>query len=505
MTDLRATPLRRLCGGVLVAVVLAAALPSVAAEPGAQSILTYHGAPDRSGNFVVPVLTFERARALRLDEDFRAQVSGHVYAQPLYWQPSGSGSAMLIVATEDDVVHALDAVTGSEIWKRALGKPVPRSALGCGNINPLGITGTPVIDASRESVYLDAAVETASGPRHLVFGLSLKDGASLSGWPLDVAEALGKQQREFIPRDQNQRGALAILDGTVYVPFGGHFGDCGNYRGTVVGISLADPQRVMSFVTRARGGGIWAPGGIASDSKSLFVTTGNTFGASTFSDGEAVLRLAPDLHRPESTRDYFAPSDWRALDASDTDLGGTGPLPLDVPSASGSQALILALGKDRKAYLLDRNNLGGIGHPLAVEVVARGSIRTAPAAYPAPDGVFVAFQEAGAHCPSGTGLGADLTVLKITPGAPPVIATAWCGAVRGGGSPIVTTTDGRANPIVWMLGAEGDNRLHGFRGDTGEPLFTSAPLTGLRHFQTLIATADRLYVAADGRVYAFHF
>jgi len=71
----------------------------------------------------------------------------------------------------------------------------------------------------------------------------------------------------------------------------------------------------------------------------------------------------------------------------------------------------------------------------------------------------------------------------------------------------VTTTDGRSNPIVWIVGAEGDNQLHGFRGDTGEVLLTapSQAMTGLRHFQTLIATQDRLYVAADGTVYAFAF
>ena len=71
----------------------------------------------------------------------------------------------------------------------------------------------------------------------------------------------------------------------------------------------------------------------------------------------------------------------------------------------------------------------------------------------------------------------------------------------------MTTTDGHSNAIVWVVGAEGDNQLHGFRGDTGEAL-VSAPLqamTGLRHFQTLIATEDRIYVAADGTVYAFAF
>jgi hypothetical protein len=71
----------------------------------------------------------------------------------------------------------------------------------------------------------------------------------------------------------------------------------------------------------------------------------------------------------------------------------------------------------------------------------------------------------------------------------------------------VTTTDGHSNAIIWIVGAEGDNQLHGFRGDTGEPLFTGPgqAMTGLRHFQTLIATEDRLYVAADGGIYAFRF
>jgi hypothetical protein len=73
-----------------------------------------------------------------------------------------------------------------------------------------------------------------------------------------------------------------------------------------------------------------------------------------------------------------------------------------------------------------------------------------------------------------------------------VITTAWCGAVAGAGAPIVTTTDGNANPIVWMLGAERDNRQHGYRGDTDESLFTSPPLAGLRHFQTLIGADGRL-------------
>jgi outer membrane protein assembly factor BamB len=95
-------------------------------------------------------------------------------------------------------------------------------------------------------------------------------------------------------------------------------------------------------------------------------------------------------------------------------------------------------------------------------------------------------------------------VLKIA-GSPPRMSTAWCGALRGRGSAIATTTDGHSNPIVWILGAEGDNRLHAFKGDTGQPIFTSEPMAGLRRFQTPIATQDRLYVGADGRIYAFAY
>jgi hypothetical protein len=309
-------------------------------------------------------------------------------------------------------------------------------------------------------------------------------------------------------RDQNQRGALSILAGRVYVPYGGHYGDCGDYRGWVVGIGLRDPRDIVSWSTRGQGGGIWAPGGIASDGRSLFVATGNTIDVSTWSDGEAVFRLAPDLRRRDRPEDFFAPTDWRTLDSRDADLGGTNPLPLDVPSAGGAQALILALGKDARAYLLDRTHLGGIGGSLASEIVATRPIRTAPAAYPAAEGAYVAFQGSGARCPNSRRDNA-LTVLQIRAGSPPTVVTGWCGAFRGEGSPIVTTTDGHSNPIVWILGAEGDDRLHGYRGDTGETLFGGGgpgdAMTGLRHFQDLLAAGDRLYVGADGRLYAFAF
>ncbi len=477
------------------------ALPAAAAD---DSVLTYHGDAARSGNFTVPALSWQRAGGVAPDTAFDGRFVGHLYAQPLFWHPAGSGAGLLILATEDDTVVALDAGSGKTVWRRQIGSPVPLAQLPCGNIDPLGITGTPVIDPTRAAVYLDAAVGGPDGLRHKVFALSLTDGRELAGWPVDLADALASQGANFTATDQNQRGALALLDGRVYVPFGGHYGDCGDYHGWVVGIRLDNPRDVVAWQTRPRGGGIWAPGGLASDGKALYAATGNTIGAQVWGDGEAVFRLRPDLRQSEATRGFFALADWQDADERDADLGGSNPVLFDLPRGRGQQRLLLALGKDRRGYLIDRRNLGGFGGSLAAEIVARREIITAPAVYPAANGVFAALRAPGAHCPAGRP-GDMLTVLKIAAGMPPTIATAWCGAFSGGGSPIVTTTDGAAEPIVWILGSEGDNRLHAFRGDTGESLLTSRPIAGLRHFGTLIATGERLYVGADGHIYAFAF
>jgi hypothetical protein len=487
---------------VAVFVLIVESLPARADS----SVLTYHGDSERSGRFTVPGLTWDRARSLHLNPAFHAEISGHVYAQPLYWQLPGSSSGLLVAVTEENVVYALDAQTGHIVWKHELGPPVARSLLPCGNIDPVGITGTPVIDPTSETLFLDADVAQASRPHHLVFALALKDGTILSDWPVDVAEALAGKEPAFVARVQNQRGALLVARGTLYVPFGGNWGDCGSYHKTVAGISVSDPRKVMSWSTGAVGGGIWAPGGIASDGTSLFVATGNTFNAKRWADGEAVIRLSLNLQGPTDEKDFFAPDDWRSLDARDADLGGTSPVLFDIPAGNGRQSLTIALGKDGKAYLLDAANLGGIGGALAVAKVSTRGIFAAAAAYPVGDSVYVAFPGTGVACPKGDGE-SGLVVLAVRVGKSPPLSTAWCAPVSGLGAPIVTTTDGRSNPILWDLGAEGDNRLHAYKGTTGEVLFSgpNQGLTGLRHFQTLIATADHLYIAADGAIYAFAF
>lgn len=472
------------------------------------SVLRHHRDLEHSGLYVVPSLSWQAARNLRRDQGFHAEVEGSVYAQPLYWSSPNDGKPMLIVVTERNLIYALDAATGAAVWRTSAGPPVPGSSLPCGNISPLGITSTPVIDERSAAVYLDAMVSAAQGgpPKHMVFALSLRDGSILPGWPVDVEAVLRAQGKTFTARNQNQRGALAIVGDKVYIPYGGHFGDCASYHGWVVGISLYDPSQVLSWSTRARGGGIWAPGGIVSDGQALYVATGNTLGTRGWGDGEAIISLGLDLSYAHEPREFFAPVNWSALDDSDLDLGGANPMLLSVTGAK-PLALVLALGKDGKAYLLDRRNLGGIGGSVVAQTVSDESIRTAPAAFPDKSGIYVVFQGSGADCPAGRR--GDLTALRIGPGAPPSLTVAWCAREHGRGSPIITTTDGTANPIVWAVGAEGDNRLRGFRGDTGEVVFdgggSADAIKLVRRFQTLIAAGRHLYVAADHEIYAFTY
>ena len=436
---------------------------------------------------------------MRQDTAFDGRVPGNVDAQPLYWRPAGASSGLVIVATEDNAVVALDPVSGSTVWQQNLGPPAMGAAVPCGNIKPLGITGTPVIDERRAAVYLDAVVNRDGGPRHLVFALSLADGVVLPGWPVDVAELLSAINMIFNPRAQNQRGALTIVGDRLYLPYSGFYGGgCGNeYHGWVVGLRLDQPVAFGAWRTSTSGGGIWAPGGLSSDGRYLFAATGFKFGDTDWGGSEAVVRLPPDLNWRSTPQEFFAPSDWNVTTA----LGGINPVPIDLPDGGPETALLLAPGNG-PAYLLDRADLGGIGHPLAEQKVGNDGYVFSPAAYRMGQDMLVAMRVGDAICP-GEKNDDRLVALRISGGPKPALHTAWCADLKGQGAPIVTTSDDNDDPIVWVVGAEGDEKLHGFRGDTGQQIFTGNALPGLRHFVTILAAGGRLYVAGDGRVFAF--
>lgn len=473
------------------------------AAQASDSVVTYHNSNDHHGDYIVHGLTLTAAAKMRLDTAFKATLIGHVYAQPLFWKPSGTGNGEVIVATESNFVYALDGKTGAKVWKTQLAPEARLSELPCGDIDPIGVTGTPVIDPTAGVVYFDALSKGSNGVRHLLYALSLSDGKVLSNWPIDVEAALQSQGITFSPTTQGERSALLLYGGHLYVNYGGNFGDCGSYNGTVIQVQPSTAKIVAHWATRANGGGIWAQGGTAGDGKDIFVTTGNTFNANTWMDGEAIIRLKPGLKHSTNSKDYFAPTNWQDLDNTDLDLGGTEALPLDIAVTNSSPAeRVLALGKDGNAYLADRTNLGGIGGQLAEVSVSTGSIRTAPAVYSTSSGTMVAFTNPGStNC-----TGSSMTMLNIAASGNQLITEAWCQSFNGGGAPIITTTDGTSNPIVWVVGAEGDNVLHGYNALNGNVVFTGTQtMSGLHHFQTIMAANGHFYIGADSTVYAFTF
>jgi hypothetical protein len=160
---------------------------------------------------------------------------------------------------------------------------------------------------------------------------------------------------------------------------------------------------------------------------------------------------------------------------------------------------VVALGKDGNAYLLNRSNLGGVSAPVAQSLVGSGSIIQAAATYRTAQHTYVVFRAS-----SGT-----TTAFHITATSPPTITAGWSVTGQSGrSSPFVTSTDGTNNVIVWVIGAEGDQRLHGYNGDTGAVVYAGGGanelMAGTQRFNTGIAARGRIYVATNNKVYAFN-
>ena len=454
------------------------------------NVTQQHNHLSRDGLYIDATFTPANAANLRRDLNFNGTISGNVYAQPLYVE-GGPNGAMVIAVTESNNVYALNANNGNVIWQRNLG-PAVTSGLPCGNINPLGITGTPVVDLASRSLFLDAMID-GNPKKHFVYSLNVDTGTTNPGWPVNLDATVAFNGTTFTSNVQNERGGLAIVNGIVYVPFSGHAGDCGTYHGWVVGISINNPASVRAWATAAIGGGIWGHSGVASDGANMFVITGNTFNTQgNWMGGEAIIRLQAG----PVFSSFWAPPNWFSLDQGDTDLGGVSATLVDVPGATPSQ-LVLALGKDGMAYLLDRNNLGGVATPVASASLPTAVRGQSAATYHTRQGTYFVF-----HTENNA-----VAAYKVTATSPPTIVSAWTVSQTGLGSTWVTSTDGTNNAIVWVAGAGGDGRLHAYDGDTGNVVYAGGGanevMSGTRKWNTGIVARGRIYYPADNKIYAF--
>ncbi len=489
------------------------------ASNAGDSVLQRQNDAKRDGLYIQPTLTKVKAAAMHRDTSLSATIQGNVYAQPLYVQNGPGGKGIFIVVTESNNVHAVSETDGSSVWTKNLGTPAGASGAGCGNIAPLGITGTPAIDLPSRTLFLSAVVGSATTIQtHQIHALSIDDGSEKTGYPVDVSK-LSSGSTAFDPVVQNQRGAALIANGTLYVPYGGHAGDCGQYHGWIVAVPLTNPAGAQAWATGAKAGGIWAVGGACSDGTDVFAATGNTYTIgqappNNWEQGDAVLRFKGLATYSNQAVDYFTPSNWQALDQSDGDLGGTGPIIVDVSGATPS-ALVVALGKNGVAYLLNRANLGGkgtgngtTGEGVQSAKVASNTIMNAATTYTTANGTYVAFNTTGAGVGCPTGQSGNLVALKIGATSPPTMGVAWCVDNQGRGSPMTTTTDGKSEAIVWAVGATSSNKLHGFDGDTGAVVYsgggTGDTVAGVHYFNSPIAAKGRIIVAGNNALYAFN-
>ena len=388
----------------------------------------------------------------KLSTAWTVKLDGAVYGQPLVV------GGEVIAATENNSLYALNKSTGKLIWRKHVGAPVAQSQLnGCGDIFPLGITGTPVYDPANGLVY---AVAEISGYHHMLVGLSATSGAVKLHRYLDDPTAANQ------PAYNQQRPALTISQGRVYAAFGGLAGDCGAYQGSVVGAPLTGNGALVRWrVPTSREGAIWGTGGpVVGPQGDLWVSAGNgAAGAGKSYDGsDSVTMLSPALQRVS----YFAPSSWAADNDSDLDLGSTQPV-----LAAGNAVFIM--GKRGVGYLLNHDKLGGIGGQLAQQ-----SICTAFGA------AAVSGTTVYEPCSSGGLAAVSLSAAQKT------IKVLWRGPSDGNGTPVL------GGGAVWVThySANGGS-LYELNPATGAVKQQIDIAGGLPHFSSLSLSGSTAYVS----------
>jgi polyvinyl alcohol dehydrogenase (cytochrome) len=298
---------------------------------------TYHGDNARSGvDSTEP--SFNPIAA-----DWSSRLDG----QAVFGQPVVAGGRVF-VATEGDDVYALDEHSGKVLWSANIGTPlsnVPRNT-GCGDIDPLGITSTPVIDTATETLFAVGEVSSGGGlpVHHIMVGFNLSTGRRTVTASADPAGGRDSLQ------NLQQRAALAVGGGRVYIAYGGLDGDCGHYHGWVIGLDETNSRPMVEFdvTPNSTGGAIWSAGaGPSIDSAgNVYVVTGNPNSGSYENPAyaDSVVKLNSSLQPLAFFHDPLANA------GSDQDLG-TGDALL-LPNGD-----VFTAGKTNVGYLLRQSDL----------------------------------------------------------------------------------------------------------------------------------------------------
>ena len=315
---------------------------------------------------------------------FSCPVDGYVYAQPLYVPnlaiPAGGTHNVVFIATEKDSVFAFDADASpcQLLWQQtgliAPGSQAVRS-LNLPITNPVivpfvGITGSPAIDVGKLLLYVVTATQVIDIPTeytHTLYALDLATGQPKIETTGKLITTAAGSTPVFFPALENQRAALLLANGTVFIAFGSYGGQ-GDYNGWLFAYDASSLQQTGEFEVTAPPaiqGGIWQSGGgpSADASGDIFVITGNgpfnanrTLASQSYSDSFLRFTAAGGL----SISDYFTPCDQQALESEgQVGIGSTAPLLLPDSAGSVSEPHLLIGGSEAgKLYVVNRDNMG---------------------------------------------------------------------------------------------------------------------------------------------------
>ena len=537
----------------------------------AANVVTYHNDSASTGvNSQETLLTPANVNSQSFGKVFTTSLDGYVYAQPLFLSglsiPGQGVHDVVFAATQHDSVYALDGANGNVLWHVSFlthGLPgatsittVPSGNVNSTDITPeIGITGTPVIDLSTKTLYVVAKTkEIVGGVAHYVQRLHAIDcltGTEKFGGPAVIGDTTfvngrytnatsifvngtgagndGHGHVFFNALRENQRAALSLVGGRLYVSWASH-GDNGPYHGW---IAAYDPgtltlKGVFNDTPNGGLGGIWESGGsLASDMQgNLYFETGNgTFDGSHPSGvikglnaagfpvrgdyGDSFIKLALDTVHTSSNNqningwglqvvDYFTPFNQAQLSAADTDLGSGGPVLL--PDAAGTPThphLLVGAGKQGIIYVLDRDNLGKFSKNKATELThvvqevpaLNGSFDT-----PAYFNQQVYYVQANGGMATAFSLPNGSAHLSATP------ASVSADTFGFPGSTPSVSANGSANAIVWDIDhATNQLRAYNATGYNSE-LYTSGQAAGNRDALGL-SVKFTVPTVANGRVY----
>jgi FG-GAP-like repeat/PQQ enzyme repeat len=313
------------------------------------SILTHHNDNLRTGsNLNETTLNTSNVNASTFGKLFCVRIDGYLYAQPLYLpnvtMVDNKTHNVLFVATAHDSIYALDANSGSPVWKISLGTPVPSGANGIiptGNIQiSVGIVSTPVIDPSTKTLYVVAKTYESGVQYFRLHALDVTSGAEKLGGPAQIqgqVSGLGYDNVSgvisFTASKHNQRPALTLANGVIYIAFAS-YDDEDPYHGWVFAYSASTLQQLglINMTPNVGRGGIWmaGQGPVADSSGNVYFLTGNSTttspaGAAPIDYGNSFIRVAFQ-NGALAVLDYFTPTNYESLNANDQDVGSGGPV-----------------------------------------------------------------------------------------------------------------------------------------------------------------------------------